>query len=72
MTYRIDWLQFAAALTALVAYGVVIWSCFALYLPWPVSTPGMIVAFLASGMIVAFLASGVWSHRRDVHERGRK
>ena len=62
-SYRIDWIQLLAALTALVAYGVVIWSCFALYIAWPVSTPGM---------IVAFLASGVWSHRRDVHERGRK
>lgn len=60
MSYRIDWLQFLAALTALVAYGVVIWSCFALYLPWPVSTPAM---------VLAFVASGVWSHRRDLHER---
>lgn len=59
--YRVDWLQFVAAIVALTAYGVVIWACFALYLPWPVSTPGM---------IVAFLASGVWSHRRDLHERG--
>ena len=62
MTYRIDWLQFAAALTALTAYGVVIWSCFAMYLPWPVSTPGM---------IVAFVASGVWSHRRSLNEAER-
>lgn len=61
MTYRIDWLQFAAALTALTAYGVVIWSCFAMYLPWPVSTPGM---------IAAFVASGVWSHRRSLNEAG--
>ena len=58
-----DWVQFTAALVALVAYGTTIWACFAFYLPWPVTTPGM---------IVAFLASGIWSHRRDVHERGDK
>lgn len=58
--YRVDWLQFTAAIVALVAYGITIWACFAFYLPWPVTTPAMLVA-LAAGC--------VWSWRRDLHER---
>lgn len=60
MSYRIDWIQFLAAIVALISYAATIVACFAFYVPWPVSTPAM---------VLAFLASGVWSHRRDLHER---
>lgn len=63
MRYTVDWVQFTAALVALVAYGTTIWACFAFYIPWPVTVPLMALT------ITAF---SVWSHRRDVHERGRK
>lgn len=61
MTYRIDWLQFLAALTALVAYGATIATMFQFYIPWPVTVPLM---------TVTFIAAGIWSHRRDVNEIG--
>lgn len=61
MMYRIDWIQFLAAIVALVAYGVTIGACFAYRVPWPVTTPAL---------LVTFGAAGVWSWRRDMHERG--
>ena len=59
--YRVDWLQFSAALVALVAYGIVIGACFAYRVPWPIMTPAL---------LMTFGAGCVWSWRRDIHERG--
>ena len=61
MSYRIDWLQFIAALVALASYGATIAAMFAFYIPGPVTVPLM---------TVTFIASGIWSHRRDVNEIG--
>ena len=61
MSYRIDWLQFFAALVALASYGATIAAMFAFYIPWTVTVPLM---------TVTFIASGIWSHRRDVNEGG--
>lgn len=58
--YRVDWIQFLAAIVALVAYGFTIWACVAYRVPWPVTTPAM---------LTTFGAACVWSHRRDLHER---
>jgi hypothetical protein len=57
--YRIDWIQLAAALTTMIAFTAVMWSVFALYIAWPVATPGM---------VTALIASGVWSHRHEVNQ----
>lgn len=59
--YRVDWIQLAAAIVALVAYGITIGACFAYRVPWPITTPSM---------LVTFGAGCVWSWRRDLHERG--
>ena len=61
MSYRIDWLQFLAALVALASYAATIAAMFAFYIPWPVTVPLM---------TVTFIAAGIWSHRRDVNEIG--
>ena len=61
MSYRIDWLQFIAALVALASYAATIAAMFAFYIPWPVTVPLM---------TVTFIAAGIWSHRRDVNEIG--
>ena len=61
--YRVDWLQFTAAILALTSYAATIVAMFAFYIPWPVTVPLM---------TVTFIAAGVWLHRRDVHERGGK
>ena len=61
MSYRIDWLQFLAALLALTSYAATIVAMFAFYIPWPVTVPLM---------TVTFIAAGIWSHRRDVNEIG--
>ena len=58
--YRVDWIQFLAALVALASYSATIAACFMLYMPWPITVPLM---------TTSFIASGVWSHRRDLHER---
>lgn len=60
MSYRIDWIQFLAALVALASYGATIVAMFAFYIPWPVTVPLM---------TVTFIAACVWLHRRDLHER---
>lgn len=60
MSYRIDWIQFAAALVALASYGATIAACFMFYAPWPITVPLM---------FVTMIASAVWSHRSDLHER---
>ena len=39
MSYRIDWVQFFAALVALASYGATIAAMFAFYIPWPVTVP---------------------------------
>lgn len=61
MSYRIDWIQFLAAILALISYAATIVACFAFYVPWPITVPLM---------FVTMVASAVWSHRRDLHERG--
>lgn len=61
MSYRIDWVQFFAALVALACYGATIAAMFAFYIPWPVTVPLM---------TVTVAAAGVWLHRRDIHEKG--
>lgn len=61
MSYRVDWIQFLAALVALASYAATIAACFMFYVPWPITVPLM---------TVAFIAAGIWSHRRDVNEIG--
>jgi hypothetical protein len=58
--YRVDWIQFLAAIVALISYAATIVACFAFYVPWPITVPLM---------AVTMIASAVWSHRRDLHER---
>lgn len=57
--YRIDWIQFLAAILALTSYAATIVACFAFYVPWPITVPLM---------VMTMSASAVWSHRRDQHE----
>ena len=57
--YRIDWIQFLAAILALTSYSATIVACFAFYVPWPITVPLM---------VVTMSASAVWSSRRDRHE----
>ena len=59
MSYRIDWIQFLAAILTLTSYAATIVACFAFYIPWPVTVPLM---------VVTMIASAVWLHRRDQHE----
>ena len=59
MTYRIDWIQFLAAIAMLITYFVTIVLC--AIGAWP-------RAAIASAL-TTFVAFGVWSHRRDLHER---
>lgn len=59
MTYRIDWIQFLAAIASIICYGATIAACFAFYVPWPITVPLM---------AVTLGASAVWSFRRDQHE----
>lgn len=59
MTYRIDWIQFLAAIAAIVCYAATIAACFAFYVPWPITVPLM---------AITLAASAVWSFRRDQHE----
>lgn len=61
MSYRVDWIQFLAALVALASYAATIAACFMFYIPWPITVPLM---------TVTFIAAGIWSHRRDVNEIG--
>ena len=57
---RVDWIQLAAAIVALVAYGVTIIACFAYRVPWPITTPAL---------LTTFGAGCVWSWRREANER---
>lgn len=59
MSYRIDWIQFLAAIAAIVCYAATIAACFAFYVPWPITVPLM---------VMTMSASAVWSFRRDQHE----
>lgn len=59
MNYRIDWIQFLAAILALTSYAATIVAMFAFYIPWPITLPLM---------TLTLTAAGVWSHRRDLHE----
>lgn len=61
MRYRIDWIQFLAAIAAIVCYGATIAAMFAFYIPWPITVPLM---------TLTLTAAGVWAHRRDVNEIG--
>ena len=57
--YRIDWIQFLAAILALTSYAATIVAMFAFYIPWPITVPLM---------AVTMIAAAVWSHRRDQNE----
>lgn len=59
--YRVDWIQFLAAILSLIAYGIVIGACFAYRVPWPITTPAL---------LTTFGAGCVWSWRRETHESG--
>lgn len=59
MSYRIDWIQFLAAIAMLITYFVTIVLC--AIGAWP---RGAIASALAT-----FAAFGVWLYRRDLHER---
>ena len=59
MNYRIDWLQFLAAILALTSYAATIVAMFMFYIPWPITVPLM---------VMTMTASAVWSSRRDRHE----
>lgn len=59
--YRIDWIQFLAAILALTSYAATIVACFVFYVPWPITVP-LMAATLG--------ASALWSLRRDMHEIG--
>lgn len=58
MSYRIDWIQFLAAIVMLVTYFVTIVLC--AIGAWP---------HAAISAIATFVAFGVWLYRRDLHER---
>lgn len=60
MSYRIDWIQFAAAILALTSYAATIVACFAFYVPWPITVPLMTVTMIASAL---------WSYRCEINER---
>lgn len=60
MRYRIDWIQFVAALVTIAAYTAALVACVTMYLPWPVTVPAL---------LVAAVASCVWLHRHDLNER---
>ena len=59
MKFRIDWLQFIAAIAMLVTYFVTIVLC--AIGAWPREA-------IASAL-ATFVAFGVWLYRRDLHER---
>ena len=59
MSYRIDWIQFLAAIAMLVTYVVTVVLC--AIGAWP-------RAAIASAL-ATFVAFGVWLYRRDLHER---
>lgn len=59
MSYRIDWLQFLAAIAMLVTYFVTIVLC---------ATGARPHAAIASAL-TTFVAFGVWLYRRDANER---
>lgn len=59
MKYKVDWIQFTSLIIALTAYAGVIWAMFMFWAPWPITTPLI---------IVAAVASGVWSYCYSLHE----
>lgn len=63
MRYRIDWIQFVAALVTIAAFTAALVACVTMYLPWPVTVPAL---------TVAAVASCVWLHRYDVNNNEGK
>ena len=59
MSYRIDWIQFLAAIAMLITYFVTIVLC--AIGAWP-------RAAIASAL-ATFVAFGMWLYRRDLHDR---
>nr|DAV34555.1 MAG TPA: hypothetical protein [Caudoviricetes sp.] len=59
MKYRIDWIQFAAALITIAAFTAALIACVTMYLPWPVTVPTL---------TVAAIASCVWQHRYEANK----
>lgn len=60
MMYRIDWIQFAAALATIAAFAAALVACVTMYLPWPVTVPAL---------TVAAIASCVWLHRYEINAK---
>lgn len=63
MKYRIDWIQFTAALITIAAFTAALVACVTMYLPWPVTVPAL---------TVAAIASCVWQHRYEANNSEEK
>lgn len=63
MKYRIDWIQFAAALITIAAFAAALIACVTMYLPWPVTVPAL---------TVAAITSCVWQHRYESNNNEEK
>lgn len=63
MRYRIDWIQFIAALITIAAFTAALIACATMYLPWPVTVPAL---------TVAAIASCVWQHRYEANSHEGK
>lgn len=61
MNYEVDWTQFFSLIIAFIAYVGVIWAMFTFWAPWPITSP--LIA-------IATVASGAWSHRYSLHMEG--
>lgn len=60
MRYRVDWIQFVAALVTLAAFAAALVACVTMYLPWPVTVPAL---------TLAAIASCVWQHRYEINSK---
>lgn len=63
MRYRIDWIQFIAALITIAAFTAALVACVTMYLPRPVTFPAL---------TVAAIASCVWQHRYEANNSEEK
>ena len=63
MRYRVDWIQFVAALVTIAAFTAALVACVTMYLPWPVTVPAL---------TLAAIASCVWQHRYEANKHEGK
>lgn len=63
MRYRIDWIQFCAALVTLTSFFAALVACVTMYLPWPVTVPAL---------TLAAIASCIWLHRYEANNNEGK